>query len=366
MKFIVNKSAFLKDLTVGGSLAGRYKSMPVLDCVKISILDTYGEIVSSNIESTIRKRFKLSLPSEYSGSFCVEYDTFSKVIKSLPAGDISIDINGATMSISHPNGAIELPVSDAKSFPEEQEFNAEGEFDMDASRLLDWVSLSQDFAANDELRPVMNGMYLYRKADEVGFCATDAHSLITDSSMDSMDLGDVGIIVSRTSFPALSNISKSSAMIRVSHNKKKICFAGLDGTILYSTIVNGAYPNFKAVIPQGGKISMYVDKEAMKESLLRSTTCMNKSTCDVVLSIGSDNIQIEASDIDFNKRSVENVPCRCGGDVKVRLNANKLLNCIGAICSKEVNIIVTDNSRPVVFKDEGNTGKTVLLMTMTM
>jgi DNA polymerase-3 subunit beta len=366
MKFIVNKVAFIKDLAVGGSLAGRYKSMPVLDCVKIGIFDTYGEIVSSNIESTIRKRFDLVSPSEGSMAFCVEYDTFYKVMKSLPAGDISIDVKDAIMSISHANGVIEIPVSDVKSFPEEPELKADGQFDIDSSRLLDWASISQDFAASDELRPVMSGMYLYRRADEVGFCATDSHSLITDNMSDGIELGDVGIIVIRTSLPALSNICKSGAMIRVSYNKKKVRFIGLDGTTLSSTIVEGAYPNFKAVIPQGGKFSLYVDKEAMKEALTRSTTCINKSTCDVVLSISSENIKIETSDTDFNKHSVENIPCRCGGDVKVRLNVNKLLNCIGAIASKEVNIVVTDNTRPVIFKDAASNNKTVLLMTMTM
>lgn len=366
MKFIVNKATFIKDLSVVGSRAGRYKSMPILDCVKVSIFEAFGEIVSSNIESTIRKRFEVIGHPEGMGSFCVDFDTFSKVMKSLPSGDISIDVNDVVMSISHVNGVMEIPVSDTKSFPEEPEFKSDGQFDVDSSRLLNWVSMSQDFAANDELRPVMSGMYLYRLSDEVGFCATDAHSLITDSMSDGVDIGNVGIVVSRTSFPALSNICKAGAMTHVSYNKKKVCFIGLDGTTLYSTIIEGSFPNFKAVIPKGGKLSITVDKDAMKEALMRSMTCMNKSTCDVIMYIGSENIKIEASDVDFNKRSVENVPCQCDGDAKVRLNANKLLNCIGAIASKDAKIIVTDNTRPVVFKDAGNSNKTVLLMTMTM
>lgn len=366
MKFIVNKASFIKDLAVGGSLAGRSKAMPILDSAKICVNGSSGEIISSNLESTIHKRFDLSEPADGSTSFCIEYDTFSKVIKSMPAGDIAIDVRADhTVSIVHANGMIELPISDASAFPADKEFKAIGEFDMDGSRLLDWVGKALDFAANDEFRLIMNCMYLYRKGPEVGFCATDAHSLITDSMSDGVDLPDVGLAINRFSLPALCNVAKLSAMVRVSYNAKDVCFSGLDGTVLYSKFIEGAYPNFKAVIPNGGKISLTVDKEAIKNAIIRSTTCMNKATCDVTLFIGPDTIQIEAYDMDFNKKSVEHVECRNGGVAKVRLNANKLLNCIGAISSQDVNIIATDHSKPVVLKDSSNSNKTVLLMPMT-
>lgn len=364
MKIVVDKNEFSKNLSIGSVFAGKLKTLPILQCVKIELLDGKATITSSNLENTIVKEFNVSGSDCENFSLCLNSIDLAKIIKSLPKGEftISYDESSSMAEIIHMKGSMKIPAYPSTSFPIINVGNDESFIDIDASMLCDWVCKSMKFTANDELRPVLNGMYMFAQDGVVGYCATNAIVLITDNINDGQEHKNFSFVINKSSLSAISKMASSNVIVTVGVNSKNVTFSTLDGTNLYSTLIEGTYPNFSAVIPNNNDIEALVDKESMKDAINRAMNCMNKATCVIKIEVSEDKMKIEATDVDLGKNSVEYVECKASQPVFVGVNAVLFLDCIESIESNTIKMCMKDEKAPVVIKDSMKEDKTVLIM----
>lgn len=360
MKISIERKKFLDALTIGGAMAGKNKTLPILEFAKVEISANTIAVHSFNGESWVTKQTKVE-SADTSFAFCINPNDLAKVLKSLVEEVVTFAIEGNLLRISHIKGTIEMPIVQSDAFPQAQEVSEGTSLTLNADKVKEWLSIATNFVANDELRPVMNGIYLYGKDGRMGVCATDAHKLFTDSI--ESDCEEFGVIIPSSAFRPLKDMLGTNG-VSVVIGTKNISFTTSDSA-LHCRLIEGNYPNFKAVIPQNNGVAVKVSKSELLDSVNRASLMANKTTSLLKLSVGDSVMGIEAHDMDFSTKASENVKVeKTGADVTIGVKSDFFATCLGIVGAEDVVLRLGDERRPVLFEDSLCKDRVMLVMPM--
>ena len=361
MQTTINKKDFINALTIGGAMAGKNKTLPILEFAKVEVNADAIAVHSFNGESWVTKQTKVE-SADTTFAFCINPNDLVKALKSLAEEVVTFAIEGSLLRIEHFKGTMEMPTMPSEHFPSAQTTEEGVNISLNAEKLKEWLSIVPNFVADDDLRPVMCGMYLYARGGMLGVCATDAHKLFTDSISFECD-SEFGVIVPSSAFRPLKDMLGANE-IGVVIGTKNISFTTSDSA-LHCRLVEGAYPNFNAVIPRNNSVSVKASKSELLDSVSRASLMANATTSLLKLSVSDSVMEIEGSDIDFSKKAKDSVSvAKTGADVVIGVKAGFFATCLGAVDSEDVVLKMQDSQRAIVFEDAMNTNKVVLVMPM--
>lgn len=360
MKLELNKKDFIKALQIGGMFAGNCRTIPILECVKIKIAGDKINIVSTDNENAISKRIT-GVKSDEDGTFCVNMKDFSSYIKLIKADTFFITVENNIAEIKHENGSFSLPVYSDDDFPIMKPDEDSIEFVMESILLNNWIADGKSFVANDELRPAMNGLYIYSKNGEIGCCATDGHSLFTDN-IKSEGMPEFSFILNKNAFRPIYDAISDVEKVRIKVGKRNVMFVA-DGTSVIASQIEGRYPAFKSIIRSDNNIIAYVDKKQMIDSILRCSVAENKSSNLIKLSFSMNKLHIESEDIDYNKKTDEEIDCEIEGEIKcIGFKSYLMINVLNSVSTNRAIIKMKDPSKSAIIEEENDSNKTLLIM----
>lgn len=361
MQTTILKKDFINALTIGGAMAGKNKTLPILESAKVEVTTDTLSVHSFNGESWVTKQTKVE-SADTTFAFCINPNDLVKALKSLAEEVVTFAIEGNLLRIEHFKGTMEMPILPSEHFPSAQTTEEGVNISLNAEKLKEWLSIVPNFVADDELRPVMTGMYLYAKDGRMGVCATDAHKLFTDSIEFECD-SEFGVIVPSSAFRPLKDMLGANE-IGVVIGTKNISFTTSDSA-LHCRLVEGAYPNFNAVIPRNNSVLVKASKAELLDSVSRASLMANATTSLLKLSVSDSAMDIEGSDIDFSKKAKDSVSVeKTGADVTTGVKAGFFATCLGAVDSEDVVLKMENSQRAIVFEDAMNTNKVVLVIPM--
>ena len=361
MQTTINKKDFINALTIGGAMAGKNKTIPVLEFAKVDVESDYLTVHSFNGETWVSKSTKIEGTSAV-GSFCVNPSELVKALKTLAEEVVTFQPSGSVLVIDHYKGTMEMPLVEARAFPVAQVTEDGVRVNIIVDKMKEWLSFASDFVAQDELRPVMNGLYLYAKDGVLGACATDAHKLWHDTIECECD--DFGVILPASGFKSLLSMLDGASDVVATIGSKNISFT-THNSALHCRLIEGTYPNFKAVIPTTNGIKVKVHKGELVDSVARVALFTNKTTSLLKLGIANNAMNIEGSDINFSRKASEKMEVeQLGADIEIGVKGGFFSICLSHIVSDEVVLEMSNPNRPIVFKDSLEPSKVILVMPM--
>ena len=361
MQTTILKKDFINALTIGGAMAGKNKTLPILEFAKIDVESDYLTVHSFNGETWVSKSTKIEGTSAV-GSFCVNPSELVKALKTLAEEVVTFQPNGSILVIDHIKGTMEMPIAEAKAFPIAQTTEDGVRVNIIVDKMKEWLSFASDFVAQDELRPVMNGLYLYAKDGVLGACATDAHKLWHDTIECECD--DFGVILPASGFKSLLSMLDGANDVVATISTKNISFT-TPNSALHCRLIEGTYPNFKAVIPASNGIKVKAHKGELVDSVARVALFTNKTTSLLKLGIANNAMNIEGSDINFSRKASEKMDIeQLGADIEIGVKGDFFSICLSHIVSDEVVLEMSNPNRPIVFKDSLEPSKVILVMPM--
>ena len=361
MQTTILKKDFINALTIGGAMAGKNKTLPILEFAKVEVSADTIAVHSFNGESWVTKQTKVD-SADTDFAFCINPNDLVKALKSLAEEVVTFVVEGSLLRIEHFKGTMEMPIMPSEHFPSAQTTEEGVNISLNAEKLKEWLSIVPNFVADDELRPVMCGMYLYVRDGRLGVCATDAHKLFTDSI--ESDCEEFGVILPSSGFKPLLNIIANVSEVSAIIGTKNISFTTSDSA-LHCRLVEGNYPNFKAVIPQNNGVTVKVSKSELLDSVNRASLMANKTTSLLKLSVGDSVMGIEAHDMDFSTKASENVKVeKTGADVTIGVKSEFFATCLGIVGAEDVVLRLGDERRPVLFEDSLCKDRVMLVMPM--
>lgn len=362
MKTNIELKGFLEALETGGQMAGKNRTQPVLDCVRMTVRNGMIRIVSFNGETGVSCPVPV-VTADSDCVLCTDMKALADTLKLLDDEVVTLSAEGdmRTLRLEHGRGTASFPLMPPEDFPEFGREDAEHEFDVPGDTLRRWLSLSSKFVADNELRPVMNCMYMEAGGGRISFCATDSHGLVTESEeADGVPGETVSLLMHSAVFsPALKCFRKSVTVhVRICANG---AFLSADGMSLYFRRTAGRYPNFRAVIPESPAFTVSADSGEL-ERAVRLAGFGGDSV--VALSFSGTGIAVSAEDTARGRRSDASVPASgMEGTMDVTVRGSYVLNAIAAAgASGGLSIGITSPQKPLVFRPAEGDGPLALAM----
>lgn len=363
MKINVERKALERALETGGQMAGRNRSQAILDHIKVTLKKGRMRVTSfSGAVGVSAPLDTLSGGEDGDAVFCTEPKRLLQAVKLMDGEVVSLllDDSLASMTVEHDSGHITVPLVKADDFPDFGRERTETEVHMNGEALAEWARISEKFAAHDELRPVLAGMLLYGSGNEIGFCASDSHILVTDS-MTCEDGRDFSIIVPALAFGPIQKCFKTADSVRMLMSGQGVVFS-CGSVSLYSRLVSGKYPNFRAIIPEQAQDAVSVEKDTIISAVRRLMISANSSMHLMVMEFGGDSIAMRSEDAASGCSTSESLPCSCPDKVEVGLNGELFAVALESVKGDQVHIGIVGPKNPVLMTGDASSRRRTVIM----
>jgi DNA polymerase-3 subunit beta len=370
MKFIVSSTGLYSHLQAVSRVINSKNSLPILDCVLMEVKEGKITLTASDSESTLSTSFEVN-DSDGEGRFAVSAKKFLDSLKEIPEQPITFDVNTSSMEITiyYQNGKYSLVGQNAEDFPLAPGLGESAiHVEMETKILLNGINRTLFATADDELRPVMNGIYMDMTTTDITFVASDGHRLVREKSTAAQAPAKAAFILPKK--PA--NILK--ALVTKSEDKMTIDFDEKNAIIVFNEyklicrLIEGRYPNYNSVIPQNNPNKVRIDRQTLTSALRRVSVFSSQASSLIKLHLDSNLVQISAQDIDFSTSAEEKLNCEYSGNpMSIGFKSTFLIDILNNLASDEVIIELADPSRAgVILPSEQEENDDVLMLLMPM
>ncbi|HEA29345.1 MAG TPA: DNA polymerase III subunit beta [Leeuwenhoekiella sp.] len=358
MKFIVSSSYLLKQLQVLGGVINNSNTLPILDNFLFELEKNELKVSASDLETTMIAT--LEVESEDSGNIAVPARLLLDTLKTFPEQPLTfVTEDNNTVEISSSHGKYALAYASGEEFPSAVELDDPSKVTIPASILATAVSNTIFAAGNDDLRPVMSGVFFQFDTEGLTFVATDAHKLVKYSRSDVQATQTAEFIMPKKPLNLLKGIlAASDDDILVEYNESNAKFS-FDNVELLCRLIDGKYPNYDAVIPKENPNELVIDRNQFLNSVRRVSIFSNKTTHQIRLKVAGAELNISAEDIDYSNKAEERLTCDYqGDDMQIGFNSRFLVEMLNNLNANDVSLKMSLPNRagiltPVDGQDEG-------------
>lgn len=313
---------------------------------------------------------------EGDGIFAVNAKNIMDAVKNLPELPLTFTFNvkESKVMVDYFTGVFCLPTDNATEFPSLPPINEE-----EAKSIIINESLLQEniartiFAvADDELRPVMNGIYFDLTQECLAVVASDGHQLVRNKILSIMAIDEVNegsFILPKKPATVLKSILKRDGTenVTITFDSSKLCIVAKNFTMT-CRLIEGRYPNYNSVIPKENPNIVTIDRSALIAALRRVSPFANDTSQLVRIHLEDGKLELKTEDIDFATSAQEEIACEYYGiTMNIGLKGTKTMEILNNISSKEIEIQLSDPSRAaLMMPSEQPTDMDILMLQMPM
>ena len=370
MKFIVSSTALLSHLQAISRVINTKNSMAILDNFLFRLEGNSLTMTASDQETTMTTTIEV-LEAEGQGLFAVSAKILLEPLKELPDQPLTFEINDENLEIFlyFQNGKYNFIGVNGDEYPQTSPLSDTAKtFSISSQVLLNGINRTIFATADDELRPIMNGICMDIHPEDIVFVASDSHKLVRCKN-DSVQSGiQASFILPKKPANLLKNIlPKEAGDVTVSFDDKNACFT-LSNFVLNCRLIEGRYPNYASVIPQNNPNRLIIDRALFTNVLRRVSVFSNQASNLVKLQLSENQIVVSAQDIDFSTSAEESISCSYSGDsMGIGFKSVYLIEILNNISSQEVSIELSDPSRAgLILPIENQANEDLLMLLMPM
>lgn len=345
MNFIVSSTLLLKHLqSISGAL-GTNTALPILDNFLFEINDGRLTIAASDLENVMKTA--LEVEANESGRIAIPAKLLLDVLKSLPEQPCTFKVNDTDHSVEivYDNGKSKMVGFNADDFPRTPAIDNSKNLKVTGEIISSGINKSLFAAGNDDLRPVMSGVFFQFTPSDVIFVATDAHKLVRYRRTDIAGEFSASFVLPRKALNLLkSNLGgEEEVLMEYNETNAKFSFNDIE---LVCRLIEGKYPNYEAVIPKENPNVLTIDRQQFLSSIKRVAIFANKSTHQIKLRLAGSELSLFAEDLDFSNEASERLTCNYDGeDMEIGFNSRFLMEMLNNIESNEVQLAMSEPSR---------------------
>ena len=372
MKFVVSSSELLGHLQAISRVISSKNTLPILDNFLFNLSGNDLEITASDLESTLITRMKLE-NTDGDGTIALPARILLDTLREFSVQPLTFDINMSTMAvvISSENGKFNVVGQNGIDFPALPAIKKDKKFSfvINADVILAGINRTLFATADDELRPVMGGIFIEASTDKITFVASDAHKLVRYQRSDAHADDNSSFILPKKPASLLKNIlPREEGAVTVEFDDKN-AFFNLSNYKVVCRLVEGNYPNYNSVIPKNNPRKITIDRVEFYNTLKRVSVFSNQASNLVKLQMKGNQVTVSAQDIDFSISAYERIKCQYEGDeIEIGFKSVFLLEILANIASQDVMIELADPTRAGLFLPamSDNESEDLLMLLMPM
>ena len=369
MKFIVSSTGLYSRLQAISRVINSKNSLPILDCFLLELTDGTLSITASDSETTLSTSIETN---EYDtdGRFAVNSKTILDALKEIPEQPLAFEVNeNMEIIVKYQNGKYSLMGQNADEYPQSANLGSNAvHVGLGVEVLMSGINRSLFATADDELRPVMNGIYFDITTEDITFVASDGHKLVRNKSYKARGNEKAAFILPKKPATLLKNLlPKETGDVQIDFDDRNAVFT-LENYSMTCRLIEGRYPNYNSVIPQNNPHRAIIDRAAFVSALKRVSVFSSAASSLIKLRLDMNTIQISGQDIDFSTSAEETLMCQYeGNQMSIGFKSTFLIDILNNMSSQEVVMELADPSRAgVIVPVEQNEEEDLLMLLMPM
>ena len=353
MRFTLSSSALSGKLTALSRVINSKNALPILGDFVFEIKDNILYLTASDSENMMKTQLELTESDGYC-RFAIGNHDLLEAVKGFSEQPITFDVDQEKniVKISYQNGLFSLPIENADEFPMAQPVSDFATIiTLPNLVLAENINRSVFATAQDELRPVMNGIYFDLTAEGLAVVASDGHKLVRNKVFTITSEQPAAFILPKKPANLLRNLLGKDG-------------GDVDG-ILQCRLIEGRYPNYNSVIPQNNPNELRVDRLGLLAALRRVQPFANDSSNLIRFHVEGSTLQLDAEDYDFSKTAMT---CEYNGQpMSIGFKGSSFIEVLSNFDCQEVIIQLADPSRAgLVLPSEQPENQDVLMLMMPM
>ena len=370
MRFTVSSTALSSKLNALSRVINSKNSLPILADFLFDIHDGVLYLTASDSENVMKTQIELT-ESDGNGRFAIGNHDLLEAVKGFSEQPITFEVDLQTnlAKISYQNGMFSLPTENADEFPQPQgiSFNA-NEITISNSLLSENINRTLFATAQDELRPVMNGIYFDLTPDCLAIVASDGHKLVRNKVLSIKSEQPAAFILPKKPASLLKNLlGKDGGDVSIKFDERNAIINYGDGELI-CRLIEGRYPNYNSVIPQNNPNQLTIDRQGLLAALRRVQPFANDSSNLIRFHVEGGTLQLDAEDYDFSKTATERISCNYNGQpMSIGFKGSSFIEILSNFDCQEILIQLADPSRAgLVLPSEQPENQDILMLMMPM
>ncbi len=371
MKFIVSSTDLLQGLLSVSRVIASKNSLPILDNFLFVLEGNSLTVTASDSETTLKTVINIDEVTE-GGEIAVPAKLLTDTLKELPTQPIefSAEPEKNIVNIAWASGSAQIPYLSTEDYPELPQLDNPVTLNFKGEILTEGINNTIYATADEELRPVMNGIFFDISTENTTMVASNAHKLVCYTRNDVKSNGASGFILPKKPANILkNNLAKlSDENVEISFDKKNAYFK-FDNTLLVCRLVDGVYPAYRSVIPKNNTNIISVSRTEILNASKRVAVCSNQATSQIIFKLSQNRLEISAQDVDFSMSAQETLNCEYEGTpMEIGFKSTFLIEILGNLPYDQICIKLADPNRAALIQpavqSEPNEEICALLMPM--
>lgn len=366
MKFIVSSAALLKELQILGGVINNTNTLPILDNILFELNGNQLNLTASDLETTLSSQ--ITVESNDNTSVALPARLLIDTLKTFPEQPLTfIKTESNTMEISANNGKYALAYASGEDFPKGAHVSDPSKVVMEGDSLATAINATLFATGNDDLRPVMSGVFFQFSSEGLTFVATDAHKLVKYERTDLKAESTAEFIMPKKPLQLLKGILQGYADdVQIEYNETNALFQ-IGSLVMTCRLIDGKYPNYEAVIPKENPNLLHIDRSILLNSVRRVSIFSNKTTHQIRLKLAGTALHISAEDFDYSNKAEERLDCEYqGDDLQIGFNSRFLVEMLNNLDAETIQLAMSlPNRAGIITPTEGTVdGEQITMLVM--
>jgi len=305
-----------------------------------------------------------------SGELVVPAKLFGDIVSRLPESDVTVTVRDTTATVACGSSRYEIQGLPAAEFEALPVVDSPETLYLPVEKVLEGMRASLFAAATDETKQVLRGVRVTASAERLELAATDGHRLaVVEMALvepgAEMPMGHLEATIPVRTLRELERMLTPlpEVAVAVQCDRAQVTFTSGDRR-LTSRLLDGAYPNYRQLLPAQFEREVTLDRKQFVAALERVAILADRKNNIVKLTIDTlaqeVKLSVEAPDL---ANGSETLTVQASGEsMDIAFNVRYLLDGLKVMDSSEVQLRLNGAVQPAVLQPLGSTKMSYLIM----
>ncbi len=369
MRAVIERDKLLKILNRVQAVADRKSSMAILSTVLVEGRENVLSLSATDLEIGYRGEVPVELEGE--GAFCLPARKFYEIVRNFPRETLILEgelEGGVQIRDLDQDITYRLSVFAPEDFPSLPDISGETVVEVPGETLEDMLEKTLYAAATDEARYALSGILVTREGENLRLVATDGHRLsLVDREVPGVEVLPLeeGVIVPRKAAQEIKRMASEEVVLRLGIQDHHFVVSSSEGVLL-ARLIEGQFPDYRAVIPRDPGRRVLVHRERLTEALKRVSLLASDKYRVVRFDFAPGEVVLTGSGGELGEAR-ERLPLSYEGDpFTINFNARYLLDVFNVMESEEVELDIGSERTPCRITGPEDPGFLALVMPMAV